>query len=139
MISHLLLSTGRLYVIGGSDGTRSLESTEVLDPEDGVWNFGPPMTASRANVGASFLGGRLFAVGGFSGKHFLDTMEYLESASGGWSCYTPVNKTHLPSTSNLAADSVRRTNGETQGRQHVSARNGSKCDVKPTANSVDSH
>lgn len=60
--------SGKLYVIGGSDGTQSLCSTEIYDPETNTWMPGPPMTTCRANVGVAVVNDKLYAVGGFSGK-----------------------------------------------------------------------
>lgn len=59
---------GKLYIIGGSDGTQSLATTEIYDPNDGIWSPGPNMTTPRANVGVAVVSNRLYAVGGFSGK-----------------------------------------------------------------------
>ena len=53
--------------MGGSDGTQSLCSTEIYDPETNAWSTGPSMTSCRANVGAAVVEGRLYAIGGFSG------------------------------------------------------------------------
>lgn len=59
---------GKLYAVGGSDGTHALSTTEIYDPETKTWTPGPNMTTPRANVGVAVIGGRLYAVGGFSGK-----------------------------------------------------------------------
>lgn len=56
-------------MMGGSDGTQSLCSTEVFDLETNTWSPGPSMTTCRANVGATVVDGRLYAVGGFSGNY----------------------------------------------------------------------
>lgn len=58
-------------MIGGSDGTQSLCSTEIYDPETNTWMPGPPMTTCRANVGVAVVNDKLYAVGGFSGKTTL--------------------------------------------------------------------
>ena len=59
--------TGKLYAVGGSDGTHSLSSTEMFDPESQTWSPGPNMSTPRSNVGVAVIAGRLYAVGGFSG------------------------------------------------------------------------
>lgn len=61
----------KLYVVGGSDGSHSLNSTEVYDDETQSWAVGPSMTSSRANVEVAVVGERLYAVGGFSGTSFF--------------------------------------------------------------------
>lgn len=60
----------QLYVVGGSDGSQSLSSTEIFDLDTQSWVLGPTMTTPRANVGVAVVGNRLYAVGGFSGKCF---------------------------------------------------------------------
>ena len=59
---------GLLYVIGGSDGTQALATTEVYDPRMNLWTVGPNLTTCRANVSATVVGDRIWAVGGFSGS-----------------------------------------------------------------------
>jgi hypothetical protein len=59
--------SGKLYAVGGSDGSHSLCSTEIYCPQEKIWTPGPNMTTSRANVGVAVIGSRLYAVGGFSG------------------------------------------------------------------------
>lgn len=59
--------TDKLYVVGGSDGTQSLCTTEVYDFETNTWSPGPSMTSCRANISVTVIDGKLFAVGGFSG------------------------------------------------------------------------
>lgn len=58
----------KLFVVGGSDGTQSLCTTEVFDFETNTWSPGPSMTCCRANISVTVIDGRLFAVGGFSGR-----------------------------------------------------------------------
>lgn len=66
---------GKIYVVGGSDGTHSLSTTEIFDEQTQTWSVGPSMTTPRANVGVAVVGDRLYAVGGFSGK--FDVTNYL--------------------------------------------------------------
>ena len=84
--------SGKLYVVGGSDGTASLASVESFDPASGTWSFCPSLSVPRANVSAAVVRNRLYAVGGFSGKAFLDTMEYLTGTDDrqDWCGFVPV-------------------------------------------------
>lgn len=63
-----------LYVVGGSDGTQSLDTTEMYDPDKEIWSQGPRMTTPRANVGVAVIGNKLYAVGGFSGNSKFKTI-----------------------------------------------------------------
>lgn len=58
----------KIYVVGGSDGSHSLNSTEIYDEKSQTWVMGPTMTTPRANVEVAVVGDRLYAVGGFSGE-----------------------------------------------------------------------
>lgn len=70
-IIYISIFIGKLYVVGGSDGTQSLTTTEMYDPVEQMWNPGPNMTTPRSNVGVAVVGNRLYAVGGFTGKHCI--------------------------------------------------------------------
>ena len=76
--------------MGGSDGTQSLKSTEVLDMEKENWAMGASLCQPRANVAICFYNNKLFAVGGFSKRTFLNTMEYLDDQTNEWCSYLPV-------------------------------------------------
>lgn len=60
--------------MGGSDGTQSLATTEIYDPNEKIWIPGPNMITSRANVGIAVVRNRLYAVGGFSGNFIYTSM-----------------------------------------------------------------
>lgn len=83
--------SGKIYVVGGSDGAQSLRSVEIYDPETRTWMIGPSLNKPRANVGVAVCRNRLMAVGGFSGKKFLDCLEYLDTVGNEWCGYLPVD------------------------------------------------
>lgn len=64
-----MLLSDKLVAIGGCDGSSSLDSIEVYDPELEEWRLGPNMTIPRSNVGAAVLNNYLYAIGGFSGTY----------------------------------------------------------------------
>ena len=63
-----MMSSGQMIVVGGSDGSHSLCTTEIFDAAENAWKPGPTMTTCRANVAVAVVGDRLWAVGGFSGE-----------------------------------------------------------------------
>lgn len=89
----IISKNGLLYVIGGSDGTKSLCTVEIYDPRMNLWTSGPNMTSCRANVSANLVDDRIWAVGGFSGKNFLSTIEYLDPVRDEWTTYIARNPT----------------------------------------------
>jgi len=78
---------GKLYAVGGSDGTHSLSSTEIFDEESQTWVVGPNLTTPRANVSVVSVAGKLYAIGGFAGKFFLNTVEYLDMNTNEWTTF----------------------------------------------------
>lgn len=69
---------GKIYVVGGNDGSSALNTTEIYDPENHTWSLGPTLCTHRANCGVVVIHDMLFAVGGFNGKKFLNSMECLD-------------------------------------------------------------
>ncbi|CAJ1333331.1 unnamed protein product, partial [Effrenium voratum] len=71
---------GLLLVLGGSDGSSSLDSTEVLDVAKMTFMPGPGMGTWRSGCAASVLGldSSLLVVGGFDGSNHLDSTEVLD-------------------------------------------------------------
>lgn len=67
-LNYGIILAEKLFVVGGCDGSSSLDSVEVFDPHVGEWRLGPSLTIPRSNVGVAVLNERLYAVGGFSGN-----------------------------------------------------------------------
>lgn len=82
--SKLCLCPGKLFVVGGFDGSHALRCVEVYDPARNEWKMLGSMTASRSNAGLAMLGENIYAVGGFDGNEFLNTMEVYNPATDEW-------------------------------------------------------
>merc|ERR1711915_1122780 len=57
---------GRLVVLGGTNGSKSLDLVHMFDPSSGLgeWQTMPPMTTRRDYCGAAVLGGCMYVFGG---------------------------------------------------------------------------
>ena len=64
---------GRLYAVGGWDGSKHLLSVERYDEGKDEWQVVASMGSKRSSLGVCVLGGRLYAVGGWDGSSFLST------------------------------------------------------------------
>lgn len=95
---------GKLYAVGGSDGSHSLNSTECYDEVNKCWVAGPNLTSPRSNVSVAVVQNRLYAIGGFSGKTFLNTIEYLDATSNEWTTFVQQSN---PNIDNLLQTSLR--------------------------------
>ena len=54
---------GRLYAVGGHDGSQHLNSVECYDPKVGRWEYVQPMKTLRRGIAVGVLGGPMYAVG----------------------------------------------------------------------------
>lgn len=55
---------GRLYVVGGRDGSVCHRSVEAYDPHTNKWTLRAPMNKRRGGVGVGVANGFLYALGG---------------------------------------------------------------------------
>ena len=78
---------GRVYVIGGIDGTPSfLSSVEIYDPDTGIFSPGPALPVPLHHTTASAVNGKLYVIGGWSDFFFtpLDVVFELDPQVGSW-------------------------------------------------------
>jgi len=54
---------GRLFIVGGNDGTAFLNTCEVYDPISDRWSHIAPMNTARAGIGCAVQDGILYAAG----------------------------------------------------------------------------
>lgn len=74
---HFVLSValGRLYAIGGLDGSSRLNTVEMFDPKTGVWQKVASMNYQKSALGAAVLNDRIYVCGGYDGVASLRTCE----------------------------------------------------------------
>ncbi|XP_002156698.1 kelch-like protein 18 [Hydra vulgaris] len=75
---------GKLYAIGGFDGTVRLNDVERYDPALGCWKKVCPMNIRRSAVGAAVLGNKIFVVGGYDGNSSLNSVECYDAELNQW-------------------------------------------------------
>lgn len=76
---------GKVYSVGGSDGSLRLSSVECFDPTTNFWSFVAPMSTCRSGVGVGVLGGAMYAAGGYDGRSCLNTVERFDLDKNLWS------------------------------------------------------
>ncbi|GBP46686.1 Ring canal kelch homolog [Eumeta japonica] len=80
----LAVVEGRVYAVGGFNGTLRVRSVDVYDPTTDTWSFGPSMRARRSTLGVAVLEHQIYAVGGFDGTTGLSSAEVLDTHTGVW-------------------------------------------------------
>ena len=81
---------GKLYIVGGSDGSGNLNTNEEYDPAANTWSTKAAMPTARYAFSAGVIGGKLYAVGG-SGAGNLTTNEVYDPIADTWSTKAPMH------------------------------------------------
>jgi len=71
---------GKLYLFGGWDGTRYVNSVLVYDPETQRWSTRTPMPTARGYAGAAAVEDQIYVVGGYDGRRDLRAVEVYAPA-----------------------------------------------------------
>lgn len=79
------LCAGKVYVIGGWDGTAYLSTVEVYDVVKGTWTTAKSMPKPRCFAAAVSLGGKVYVAGGYYGSYNLETVEVYDPDTDEWS------------------------------------------------------
>ena len=53
---------GKVYAVGGFNGSLRVKTVDIFDPQTGKWSSAPPMNARRSTLGVAVLSGRIYAV-----------------------------------------------------------------------------
>lgn len=56
--------SNKLYVIGGRDGLKTLNTVDYFDVQNKAWGSIPSMSTPRHGLGVTVLDGPIYAVGG---------------------------------------------------------------------------
>jgi hypothetical protein len=74
---------GRIYSIGGFDGSQILSHVEAFDPRMKNWMPLEPMTTPRSSASATVLGNKIWVLGGTSGSR-LRSVERYDARAAKW-------------------------------------------------------
>ncbi|HIC88766.1 MAG TPA: hypothetical protein EYP04_05130 [Anaerolineae bacterium] len=77
--AYALTADGRrLYLFGGWDGARFVDTTWIYDPETEQWQAGPQLTGPRGFAAAVLLDGLIYLIGGYDGREELNLVEVYD-------------------------------------------------------------
>ncbi|CAH1954554.1 unnamed protein product [Acanthoscelides obtectus] len=80
----LAMLGGKVYAVGGFNGSLRVKTVDVYDPALDTWSSCDSMEARRSTLGVAVLDGKIYAVGGFDGSTGLNTAEVYDPAIGRW-------------------------------------------------------
>ena len=78
---------GKVYVMGGSDGSAASNALEIYDPARDSWSHKTPMPTARVFLAAAAVNGRIYAIGGSPdccGESQTDAVEVYDPATDHW-------------------------------------------------------
>jgi N-acetylneuraminic acid mutarotase len=86
---------GKIYVMGGSDGTTLRDETIVYDPATDSWVFASSIPTARAGLTVNAVNGKIYAIGGDN----LGTVEEYDPTTDTWATKTsmPTERSGLAS------------------------------------------
>ena len=80
---------GKIYVIGGWNGSEFLKTTEVFSVKEGKWidsQVPQEMSTGRMSMGVAVIGKKIFVIGGFNRtRGHLSAVEVLDTKTNRWS------------------------------------------------------
>ncbi|XP_034840229.1 actin-binding protein IPP [Maniola hyperantus] len=76
--------SGRVYAVGGEQGSQILANGEVYNPQTDKWSNIAPMKEARCEFGLTAWNGNLFAFGGWVGSDMGSSVEVYDPASDEW-------------------------------------------------------
>ncbi|KAL0274518.1 UNVERIFIED_CONTAM: hypothetical protein PYX00_002618 [Menopon gallinae] len=80
----LSVINGKVYAVGGFNGSLRVRTVDVYDPAHDTWLTCVNMEARRSTLGVAVLGNCIYAVGGFDGTSGLNTAEMYDPKTREW-------------------------------------------------------
>jgi non-specific serine/threonine protein kinase len=86
-ITAITRGDGRIWVIGGFEGTGDVPTVRIFDPVSAEWSEGPALPAARHHTHVAEVDGDLYVLGGMEtiGFSLVDTAWVLPSGEMTWS------------------------------------------------------
>ena len=81
---------GRVYAVGGFNGSLRVRTVDMYDPTSDTWSSIASMEARRSTLGVAVFNDMIFAVGGFDGSCGLNTAELLDMSITGNQEWRPI-------------------------------------------------
>lgn len=84
-------ASGKLYAIGGHDGSNHLDTAECFDPATNMWHNVASMVTRRRGIAVGTLVGAIYAVGGLDDTACFQTVERYDIEADKWSAVASMN------------------------------------------------
>lgn len=75
---------GKIYAVGGYDGSTDLATVEAYCPQNNTWSVIASMGTRRSCLGVGVINGLIYAVGGYDGASCLNSVERFDHLTSQW-------------------------------------------------------
>ncbi len=75
---------GKIYVIGGDDGSNPTNLTQIYDPSQNTWSQDSNMLSSRTRFAVAEMDGKIYAFGGHDMTSALSSVEVYDPGLNSW-------------------------------------------------------
>lgn len=75
---------GKIYVIGGKDGSAYSNKLEVYDIESNTWEAKESMSVARDGLTSVIINNKIYVIGGYNGSEYLNTVEVYDISTNTW-------------------------------------------------------
>ncbi|KAL2099695.1 hypothetical protein ACEWY4_004089 [Coilia grayii] len=82
---------GKVYAVGGHDGSEHLGSMEMFDPLTNKWTIKASMNIKRRGIALAALGGPIYAIGGLDDNSCYSDVERYDIEADRWSTVAGMN------------------------------------------------
>uniref|UniRef100_A0A8C7DAZ2 Kelch like family member 8 n=1 Tax=Oncorhynchus kisutch TaxID=8019 RepID=A0A8C7DAZ2_ONCKI len=82
---------GKVYAVGGHDGSEHLGNMEMFDPLTNKWMMKASMNTKRRGIALAALEGPIYAIGGLDDNSCFNDVERYDIESDHWSAVAPMN------------------------------------------------
>ncbi|KAK3108530.1 hypothetical protein FSP39_010001 [Pinctada imbricata] len=97
---------GLIYIIGGFDGTRYLNSVMTFCPTRKLWEERAPMYMSRCYVSSVTLSGTIYSCGGFDGRQRHCSAERYDPTRNQWTVIQSMHRQRSDAGSTTLDDKI---------------------------------
>ncbi|TEB17029.1 Major intracellular serine protease precursor [Pelotomaculum sp. FP] len=78
-------TNGKIYAIGGFDGSYHVNNVEEYNPATNTWSNKAGMSNRRTGLGVAAVNGKIYAIGGYKDRRQVNYVEEYDPATNTWS------------------------------------------------------
>jgi hypothetical protein len=108
---------GKIYAIGGSNGTHRLDVNEIYDPATDTWTTKKPMPTARYGLATAVFNNKIYVIGGIIGESdpvssgYTGVTEVYDPLTDTWETMEPMPTARASLDANVVGDKIHLISG----------------------------